>query len=165
MPTVIPAGTLLYHGRDNDTLPVSLDWLAFDFELSNILCRYDCYLLSYIISRPLHLAYLDGLSASQLLVGPLDIQDILIWGKPRPDKGEAIRERIKLMCEWGTRVGLDGFVRMEMHLYVQMSAAVPHSLISVLSRSAVKSCCAISRTEWSSSHYRISFFTIPIIHT
>jgi len=51
--------------------------------------------------------------------GTLDIQDLLVWGQSRPDKWDDGEERIKFLCnEWGQQFGLDGFVRMEMDLYV-----------------------------------------------
>src|SRR5882762_1831490 len=118
VPATIPTGTMLFYGNDSSASPPALDWLAFDFEHSYIFCRADCYVTSYMASRPLHLLYLDGASASKLQDGALDVQDILIWGKPSPDKVFDEDERIQLMCEWGMRFGLDGFVRMEMHLYV-----------------------------------------------
>jgi hypothetical protein len=118
VPATIPVGTILYHGRHDDAPPVALDWLAFDFEHSYLFCREDCYVMSYMTTRPLQLVYLDGASASKLPDGPMDVQDIVIWGRPRPDNVFHAQERITAMCKWGARLGLDGFVRMEMHLYV-----------------------------------------------
>ena len=125
MPASIPAGTILYHGRGDDALPVALEWLAFDFEHSYLVASFwqEYYVMSYMTSRPLRLAYFDGASASTLEDGSLDVQDVLLWGRPDPDRINDEPERIKLMCEWGTRLGLDGFVRMEMHLYVPQFAA------------------------------------------
>jgi len=48
----------------------------------------------------------------------MDAQDLIIWGRAIPDRCWDELERIKLLCEWGMRFGVDGFVRMEMHLYV-----------------------------------------------
>jgi len=118
VPVTIPAGTMLFYGNDSDVSPPALDWLAFDFELSYHFCRTDCYVTSYMTLRPLHLLYLDGASASKVQDGALDVQDILIWGKPSPDKFFDEWERIQLMCEWGIQFGLDGFVRMQAQLYV-----------------------------------------------
>ncbi|KAI0056856.1 hypothetical protein BV25DRAFT_1779850, partial [Artomyces pyxidatus] len=82
----IPTGTILYHGRTNDTAPTGHEWLAFDFEHSYMFCWGPCYVISYMATRDLRLAYLDGVSAANLRSGTYDTQDILIWGKPRPDK-------------------------------------------------------------------------------
>jgi hypothetical protein len=64
------------------------------------------------------MAYFDGSSARKMDDGPLDVQDVLIWGTPRPDKRRNHEERITLLCNWGQQFGLDGFVRMEPDLYV-----------------------------------------------
>ena len=66
--------------------------------------------------RDLCLLYFDGSSAANMDDGPMDSQDIITWGKPRPDKCFEERERINALCEWGKPYGLDGFVRMEYHL-------------------------------------------------
>jgi hypothetical protein len=59
--------------------------------------------------------YFDGSAAAKMNDGPMESQDVIAWGKPRPDKYFAERERIKALCEWGKPYGLDGFVRMEFH--------------------------------------------------
>jgi hypothetical protein len=43
--------------------------------------------------------------------GPMDSQDILIWGEVKPDKWFDDMDRIADACEWGKKYGLDGFVR------------------------------------------------------
>ncbi|KAH9963331.1 hypothetical protein BC827DRAFT_1383282 [Russula dissimulans] len=49
--------------------------------------------------------------------GPMDSQDVVAWGRPRPDKYFSERERLEVLCDWGRPFGLlDGFVRMECHL-------------------------------------------------
>ena len=50
--------------------------------------------------------------------GPLDSQDVILWGQPQPDKCFSERERIEALCNWGRPLGLDGFVRMELDLCV-----------------------------------------------
>ncbi|KAI0057922.1 hypothetical protein BV25DRAFT_1830679 [Artomyces pyxidatus] len=113
-------GTVLYHGRRDDTVPTGHEWLAFDFDHSYMFCWGPCYVISYMVTRDLRLAYLDGLSAANLRSGTYDTQDILIWGRPRPDKVSAEQERITGLCEWGEQYGLDGFVRMEYHFEVML---------------------------------------------
>ncbi|KAI0058201.1 hypothetical protein BV25DRAFT_1830379 [Artomyces pyxidatus] len=116
---IVPTGTILYHGRGNDSAPTGSEWLAFDFEHSHQECWGPCYVISYVTTRELRLAYLDGVSAANLGSGTFDTQDILIWGKPRLDKVMEEEERIAGICEWGKKYdGLDGFVRMEFHFEV-----------------------------------------------
>ncbi|KAI0063263.1 hypothetical protein BV25DRAFT_408727 [Artomyces pyxidatus] len=131
----IPTGTILYHGRRNETAPTGHEWLAFDFEHSYMFCLAQCYVISYMVTRDLRLAYLDGVSAANLRSGTYDTQDILIWGKPRPDKVMAEQERITGICEWGKQYGLDGFVRMEFHFEVMLCdfSAGSVEIVSLLS--------------------------------
>ena len=55
----------------------------------------------------------------------MDSQDVIVWGRPQPDKCFAERERIKVLCDWGRSFGLDGFVRMEFHLCVDPIVGCP----------------------------------------
>jgi hypothetical protein len=69
-------------------------------------------MLSFIVQKPLEVIYFDGSSAAnKLYFGHQDSQDLIIWGKPRPDKVFAERERINALCDWAERFGLDGAVR------------------------------------------------------
>ena len=60
--------------------------------------------------------------------GPLDSQDVIAWGRPRPDKYLSEWERIETLCDWGKPLGLYGFVRLEYHLCVHKIADSPISL-------------------------------------
>jgi hypothetical protein len=120
VPAIIPRGTILYHGRTDDHVPDVPDWLAFDFEHAYIFCMGPCYVMSLQARRDLHLLYFDGTSAGNMKDGTMDSQDIVAWGKPRPDKYRVERERIRALCDWGKPLGLDGFVRMEFHLSVSI---------------------------------------------
>ncbi|THH17485.1 hypothetical protein EW146_g3336 [Bondarzewia mesenterica] len=120
VPATIPSGTILYHGRSDNEVPTNPEWLAFDFEHSYIFCRGPCYVLSVAATRNLRLAYFDGSSAAKTTYGSMDSQDIFIWGYVRLDKMFADRERIDELCKWGSRHGIDGFVRMEMHFEVML---------------------------------------------
>ncbi len=79
-------------------------------------------MISLQAKRDLRLVYFDGSSAANMKNGPLDSQDVILWGRPQPDKTFSERERIKALCDWGRLFGLDGFVRMEFHLCVQAIA-------------------------------------------
>ncbi|KAH9056821.1 hypothetical protein EDB87DRAFT_1686835 [Lactarius vividus] len=113
VPTTIPKGTILYHGRDDPQMPNSPDWVAFDFEHAYLFCRQSCHVVSLQAKRDLRLVYFDGLSAAKMKDGTQDSQDVLLWGQPRPDKYFSEFERIEGLCDWGRPLGLDGFVRME----------------------------------------------------
>ena len=75
--------------------------------------------------RDLRLVYFDGSSAMKLNDGPLDSQDVIVWGRPRSDKTCSEIVRIKALCEWGRPFGLDGFVRGQFHLCVHAGAEYP----------------------------------------
>ena len=108
----IPPGTILYHGRWDNNRPTELDWLATDPEHSYVYCRGKCYLYTYVTTRPLRLAYFDGSSAINVRSsGTMDTQDIVIWGKTRPDMTRNEFVRIRELCKWGERFKLDGFLR------------------------------------------------------
>ena len=116
MPATIPKGTVLYHGRTDNQLPDVPEWFAFDFEHAYLFGVSPSYVISWQVKRDLRLLYFDGSSAAKMDDGPIESQDIVAWGKPRPDKLFAERERIDALCEWGNSYGLDGFIRMEFHL-------------------------------------------------
>lgn len=120
VPGVIPKGTLLYHGKnDNAELPSGPDWVATDPEHSHIFCvdrddprlQQTCWLLSLATTRSLKIIYFDGTSAANLPTGPVDTQQLIAWGKP---SGVSPRDEMRLvkdLCEWGKNFGVDGFVR------------------------------------------------------
>ena len=125
VPATVPKGTILYHGRVDPRIPSSPDWLAFDFEHAYLLCHGPDYLISLQVKRDLRLLYFDGSSAAKMKDGPMDSQDVILWGRPRPDKFNSERERINALCDWGRQFGLDGFVRMEYHLCVHAISGFP----------------------------------------
>jgi hypothetical protein len=43
--------------------------------------------------------------------GPMDSQDITVWGQVKPEWTWNERKRINDLCEWGRKFGLDGFMR------------------------------------------------------
>ena len=86
--------------------------MATDPEHAFVFCREKCYLYTYVATRPLRLAYFDGSSGAKIVPsGVLDAQDIMIWGKVRPDMGWGELLRIRELCKWGEQFKLDGFVR------------------------------------------------------
>ncbi|KAH9177286.1 hypothetical protein EDB89DRAFT_1533163 [Lactarius sanguifluus] len=120
VPATVPKGTILYHGRTDGRIPNEPDWFAFDFEHAYMFGRGPSYVISLQAKRDLRLVYFDGSSAAKMKDGPMDSQDVILWGRPQPDKYFSERERIKALCDWGRPFGLDGFVRMEFHFEVMI---------------------------------------------
>ena len=118
VPATIPIGTILYHGRTDGHVPDVPEWVAFDFEHAYVFCPGPCYVISLQAKRDLRVLYFDGNSAAKMKHGPTNSQEVVIWGKPRPEMPILDYERIKLLCDWGKPLGLDGFIRMEFHLSV-----------------------------------------------
>jgi len=115
VPGVIPTGTLLYHGTGLDSIPTKPDWVATDPEHSTLFCRGmdgGCWHLTLTATRPLKVLYFDGSSAAKVPEGTMDIQDIISWGEPKPDRFFDERNRIVDLCRWGKEFGIDGFARL-----------------------------------------------------
>ncbi|KAH7924178.1 hypothetical protein BV22DRAFT_1091365 [Leucogyrophana mollusca] len=117
VPGVISPGTLLYHGTNHNVVPDHPDWLATDPEHSHAFChgttQAGCWHLTLATTRPLRVLYFDGSSAAKMMGGPLDSQDIVAWGKVRPERTYNERQRIADLCAWGHQYSLDAFIRME----------------------------------------------------
>jgi len=117
VPATIPTGTLLYHGTSLEKIPTGPEWVATDPEHAYVFCRsisekdFGCWLLTLVITSPLNLLYFDGSSAAKMTGGPMDIQDLITWGKIEPNLITKERERIDRLCKWGEQYGLDGFLR------------------------------------------------------
>lgn len=120
IPGIVPIGTLLYHGRGDAKVPTEPQWTATDPEHSYAFCRgtkeAGCWQLTLVTTRPLNLLYFDGSSAAKMKTGPMDTQDIVAWRQILPDRYFEEKRRLQDLCDWGTPLGLDGFVRMEMDL-------------------------------------------------
>ncbi|KAJ7176459.1 hypothetical protein C8R46DRAFT_889407 [Mycena filopes] len=118
VPGIVPAGTLLYHGRGDSNLPTGAEWTATDPEHSYMFCRgrseAGCWHLTLVASRPLRVLYFDGSSAAKMKDGPMDTQDIVSWGQVLPDRYFAEKQRAMDLCKWGNPLGIDGYARMEM---------------------------------------------------
>lgn len=115
VPGVIPTGTLLYHGTSVDKVPSVPEWAATDPEHSSLFCRGEahkgCWHLTLVTTRPLQILHFDGSSAAKMYGGPMDIQDVLLWGEPKPDWTFSERKRIDELCAWGGEFGISGFAR------------------------------------------------------
>ncbi|KAI0060145.1 hypothetical protein BV25DRAFT_986342 [Artomyces pyxidatus] len=121
IPATMPIGTLLYHGHTVEGVPSVLEWVALDFEHAYLFCRQGpCYVVSFITTRDLRLAYFDGSSAIKWGNGTLDTQDMLTWGEPLSGRCTDEIQRIKNLCAWGKTFGLDGFVRMSYNFEVMV---------------------------------------------
>lgn len=105
-------GTVVYHGRSDDVVPTTPEWLATDPEHSYLFCNGACHLMTFVATREIRLVYFDGSSAGKLNTGTLDTQDILTRGKV--DDNQIIWNesgRLKDLCAWGKDYEVDGFVR------------------------------------------------------
>ncbi|KAG5651618.1 hypothetical protein H0H81_008023 [Sphagnurus paluster] len=115
---------LLYHGTGLSEVPRVPEWLATDPEHSYIFClgKKDtgCWQFTFVATRPLKVLYFDGSSAAKVRDGALDSQDVLLWGKPIPERTFNERERIDGLCEWGREFGIDGFARMQMDFEIML---------------------------------------------
>ena len=92
------------------------NWIATDPDHSYVFCRTSsasgnpgCWHLTLIVTRPLKVLYFDGSSAAKMQDGPMDSQDITVWGQVKPEWTWNERKRINDLCEWGRKFGLDGF--------------------------------------------------------
>ncbi|KAG5649347.1 hypothetical protein H0H81_004414 [Sphagnurus paluster] len=124
VPGTIPLGMLLYHGTSVPEVPKVPEWLATDPEHSYIfsLGKEDTggWHFTFVTTRPLKILYFDGSSAAKVRGGALDSQDVLLWGKPIPEWTFNERKRIDGLCDWGRKLGLDGFARMEMDFEIML---------------------------------------------
>ncbi|KAJ6507652.1 hypothetical protein DFH09DRAFT_1436985 [Mycena vulgaris] len=103
----VPVGTLIYHGRANNSVPDILEWTATDPEHAYPFCGgppentniTGCWQFTFVATRPLKGA------------GTLDAQDLLVWGKVDASRWLDERARINDLCAWGREFGIDGYVR------------------------------------------------------
>ena len=117
VPATIAPGTTFYHGRADNEIPTSQEWLATDVDHSFEFCRNgdetatEGWMITFMTTRPLKVLYFDGDSAAKMTGGPLDSQDALITGSVRDDRDIPERDRLARLCDWAVPLGLDGFVR------------------------------------------------------
>ncbi|KAJ7186772.1 hypothetical protein C8R46DRAFT_1057992 [Mycena filopes] len=121
VPGNIPAGTLLYHGRQDPDVPTTREWASLDSEFARIFCAEDdCWILTLVTTRPLRVLYFDGSSATKNGDGPIDTQDLLSWGAVLPERVSWDYERLRRLCELGDSLGFDAFVRMQGNFEVML---------------------------------------------
>jgi hypothetical protein len=77
--------------------------------------------LTLTATRPLKVLYFDGSSAAKLSEGTMDMQDIIAWGQPHPERFFDERGRIDDICKWGKEFSIDGFARLD-----AISCHMPH---------------------------------------
>lgn len=68
-------------------------------------------MLTFAVKRELNVVYFDGSSASNSVMGHQDSQDLVIYGKVRPDKVLAEWERIVELCDWASKFDIDAIIR------------------------------------------------------
>ncbi|CUS12694.1 unnamed protein product [Tuber aestivum] len=141
VPGVVPPQTLLYHARRDGDAPPKMEWLAFDPEMSYGIFaarKKPLFLNTYSSTRELKVLYFDGGSAV-LCPSKTDAQDVILHGKVHGreawcpedsvdgehdgggdgDDGRDRRPvaydytRARELCEWGSGIGVEGFVRMD----------------------------------------------------
>ncbi|KAJ7902722.1 hypothetical protein B0H14DRAFT_1145388 [Mycena olivaceomarginata] len=121
VPGTIPAGTLLYHGRNDPDVPTAREWAATDSEFARLFCvePEDCWLLTVVTTRPLRVLYFDGSSANKMPDGPMDIQDLLIWGAVHPERANPDweYERLNRLCD---TFGFDAYIRMQLNFEIML---------------------------------------------
>ncbi|KAF7365831.1 hypothetical protein MVEN_00457200 [Mycena venus] len=109
--------------------PTVPEWTATDPEHAFNFCRDSsivnnsisgCWQLTLVTTRPLSVLYFDGSSAAKMGDGPLDAQDLLIFGKIDPGRARDARARINGLCAWGREFGIDGYVRMQVNFEVML---------------------------------------------
>ncbi|KAG1723586.1 hypothetical protein EDB19DRAFT_1640605 [Suillus lakei] len=116
VPGTVPVGTLLYHGSlTGPHLPTALDWVAVEPDHSIFFCygsvKTGCWHLTLAVTRPMKVLYFDGSSAAKLPEGIMDTQDLVAWSEMKPEWLTNEEQRIKDLCKWGQKYGVNGFVR------------------------------------------------------
>ncbi|KAG1723583.1 hypothetical protein EDB19DRAFT_1952088 [Suillus lakei] len=115
VPGTVPVGTLLYHGAlTGPHLPTALDWVAVEPDHSIVFCsgsvKTGCWHLTLAVTRPMKVLYFDGSSAVALPEGTMDTQDLVAWSEMKPEWLTNEEQRIKDLCKWGQKYGVNGFV-------------------------------------------------------
>ncbi|KAG2105877.1 uncharacterized protein F5147DRAFT_838049 [Suillus discolor] len=130
VPGTVPVGTLLYHGAAGPRMPTALDWVAIEPDLSLMFSKgpieTGCWHLTLAVTRPMKVLYFDGSSAANLLEGTMDTQDLVAWSKMKPEWVWNEKQRIKDLCKWGQKYGLNGFVRMEVNFEIMICDFTSH---------------------------------------
>jgi len=139
----ISTHTLLYHAR-KDTLEPPLpspEWLAFDPEMSyaieaSRLPWGQPYLHTYRTKRPAKILYFNGMSAAWG-EGWVDAQHVVVaGGKSKANATENLDwwddfGRAQGLCKWAIPLGVDGILRMNAGLYVNMLDALSSTMFTL----------------------------------
>ncbi|CAJ2500465.1 Uu.00g033180.m01.CDS01 [Anthostomella pinea] len=113
----IPPYTLFYHGRMDDEVPPSPEWLAFDIQMSYGIMggSPNSHMLTYQTTRPVKALYFDGESAALMGLGQLDTQMLHVFGNVSgPNDSNRFRgladeyARAHGLCDWLLETGLRG---------------------------------------------------------
>ncbi|KAG2052754.1 hypothetical protein BDR06DRAFT_957094 [Suillus hirtellus] len=131
IPGTIPVGTLLYHGvLFGPHLPTAMNWVSVEPDHSMLFCRgkieTGCWHLTLAVTRPMKVLYFDGNSAAKIPEGTLDTQDLVAWSKMKPEWVWNEGQRIRDLCKWGEKHGVNGFVRMEMNFEIMICNFTSH---------------------------------------
>ncbi|KAG2157020.1 hypothetical protein DEU56DRAFT_920690 [Suillus clintonianus] len=131
VPGTVPVGTLLYHGAiTGPHMPAALEWVAVEPDHSMIFCRGSvetgCWHLTLRVTRPMKVLYFDGSGATKLPEGTMDTQDLVAWSEMKPEWLHNEEQRIKDLCKWGQKYGVNGFVRMEMNFEIMVCDFTSH---------------------------------------
>ncbi|KAL8281199.1 hypothetical protein RQP46_006557 [Phenoliferia psychrophenolica] len=111
VPATIPTGTIMYHSRRAGPPPTEgFDWFAFDAEHAYVFGgggSGEAVMWHFSAAR-----HFDGASAAKS-PGPVDVQEVIAFGKARTTDGFNDWERFEALCKWAKEFDLDGFVREE----------------------------------------------------
>ncbi|KAG1787940.1 uncharacterized protein HD556DRAFT_1276906 [Suillus plorans] len=144
IPGTIPVGTHLYHGAlTGPHLPTALDWVAVEPDHSKLFCKGSietgCWHLTLAVTRPMKVLYFDGNSAAKLSGGTMDTQDLVAWSEMKPEWLWNEEQRIKDLCKWGEKYGVNGFVRMEMNFEIMICNFTSHmEIVSFLNLESIR---------------------------
>jgi hypothetical protein len=96
-------------------MPTALDWVSVEPEHSMIFCRgtveTGCWHATFAVTRPMKVLYFDGSSAANIPEGTMDTQDLVAWSEMRPEWVSNDTQRIRDLCKWGLKNGVNGLVR------------------------------------------------------
>lgn len=110
VPCEVPAFSRFYHGRTDDLLPASPEWLAFDIEMAYGIMgsTQTSHMLTYQVMHPVKCVYFDGMSAALLNMSQLQSQSVFLYGNTTgPSRIDEYR-RAQDLCKWMTEHGLGG---------------------------------------------------------
>ncbi|KAG1756847.1 uncharacterized protein EDB91DRAFT_1325751 [Suillus paluster] len=125
------------HRIGHTIIPGTVPWVAMEPDHSMLLCHGDvktgCWHATFTVTRPMKVLYFDGSSAAKLPEGTMDTQDLVAWSEMKPEWVDNEWLRIKDLCKWGQKYGVNGFVRMEGNVEIMVCDFTSHmEIISFL---------------------------------